>query len=206
MLFKKQGPFIAAQRKPVRSLDRVCNFDRFAARRDVVHSRRKARGQRLTCQSFLYGFGLGSVQARVRKVNAAFLIDDQIVGATERHSFEIIGDNCFSRRRRDHYDTSMTVRGLDRKEAAFRIQRHTEPSVGVLAKHENPAGPINFPNPVCWRFSEKGCAVRQTDGVIRPVQAALHQFNLGSRFDNSRNVFRYYLRRAGHLRDEDECT
>src|SRR2546425_3027159 len=52
------------------------------------------------------------------------------------------------------------------------------------------------------RFSEKGCAVRQTDGVIRAVQAALHQFNLRSRFDNSRNVFRDHVRRAGHLRDE----
>ena len=40
----------------------------------------------------IYGFGLGSVQARVRKVHAAFLIDDQMVGATERHSFETIGD------------------------------------------------------------------------------------------------------------------
>ena len=100
----------------------------------------------------------------------------------------------------------MTVRGLDRKEAAFRIERHTEPSVGVLAKHGNPAGLINFSNPVRRRFSEKGCAVRQTDGVIRAVQAALHQFNLRSRFDNSRNVFRDHLRRAGYLRDEDECV
>src|SRR2546425_11298295 len=67
---QKQRLFIAAQRKPVRSLDPVCNFDRSAARRDIVHSGRKLRGQRLTCQSFLYGFGLGSVQARVRKVHA----------------------------------------------------------------------------------------------------------------------------------------
>src|SRR2546427_4447929 len=104
----------------------------------------------------IYGFGLGSVQARVRKAHAAFLIDDQMVGATERHSFETIGDNCFSPRRIDHCDTGMTVRGLDRKEAAFRIERLTEPSVGVLAKHGNPAGLINFPNPVCWRFSGGG--------------------------------------------------
>src|SRR2546422_8424774 len=83
---QKQRLLIAAQRNPVRSLDRVCNFDRFAAHRDVVHSGRKARGQRLTCQSSLYGLGLGSVQARVGKVHAACLIDDQIVGATERHS------------------------------------------------------------------------------------------------------------------------
>src|SRR5438876_5427379 len=58
---QKQRLLIAAQRNPVRSLDPVGNFDRFAARRDVVHSGRKAWRQRLTRQSFLYGFGLGSV-------------------------------------------------------------------------------------------------------------------------------------------------
>src|SRR5262249_34960510 len=153
------------QRNPVRPLDTVCNFDRFAIRRDVIHTGWQARGQRLTSQTCLYGSSLAPVQTWGRKMHAAFPMPDKIVGATERPALQILEDNCLGPRRRDHCDTGVTIRGLDRKEAAFRIQRHTEPLVGVLAKHGNPAGLINFPNPVCWWFSEKGCAVRQTDGV-----------------------------------------